>query len=56
MIIIYPVFDRYQNDPTITTIDDLTYPISKINFPAVTICPNLRYLMERFEYAISKEP
>ena len=56
IIIMYPVYDRYQNNPIITTINDLSYPISEINFPAVTICPNNRYIYDRFMVIIEKEP
>jgi hypothetical protein len=56
VILIYPVYDRWQNNPTITTIESLNFPISEIHFPAVTICPNVRYLYDRFEDAIEKEP
>ena len=38
--IFYPVFERWINFPTITTIFQTNYPISNIPFPAVTICSN----------------
>ena len=34
--------DRYQNDPTSTSLETTDYPIWNIDFPGVTICPNTK--------------
>ena len=35
-----PIYDKWQNTPTITSIEDTNYAVWNINFPAVTICSN----------------
>lgn len=32
------VWVKFQNTPTITTVETNNYPISNIQFPAVTLC------------------
>ena len=34
------IYDKWQNTPTITSIEDTNYAVWNINFPAVTICSN----------------
>ena len=36
------IFKKWQNSPIITSVDDTHYPVTKILFPAVTICPNFK--------------
>ena len=38
---------RYINDPTTTTLQTTDYPIWKIDFPGVTICPNMKVDFEK---------
>ena len=33
------IFASWKLDPVLTTIDDFAYPIEKIKFPSITICP-----------------
>ena len=33
------LYMEWQNDPVITTLDTVALPIEKVDFPAVTICP-----------------
>ena len=33
------LYHQWQEDPVITTLDTINYPIKNIQFPAVTICP-----------------
>ena len=33
------LYQQWQDDPVITTLDTVALPIEKIEFPAVTICP-----------------
>ena len=33
---------KYQNNPTSTGLDTKDYPISNIDFPGITICPNTK--------------
>ena len=46
-VFIYPIYDKWRLDPTITTVDDTNYPIWKIYFPAVTICTNNKIVKTR---------
>ena len=32
-------FSAWQSNPTITIVDTTTWPIEKVDFPTVTICP-----------------
>ena len=36
------IFRKWQKSPIITSVDDTNYPVTKIDFPAVTICPNFK--------------
>ena len=40
--IILPVYDKYENTPTVTTVSDTHDPVWNLNFPAITICSNNR--------------
>ncbi len=40
-----PIYDKWQNTPTITSIEDTNYAVWNINFPAVTICSNNKALL-----------
>jgi len=50
-----PIYDKWQNSPTITSIDDTNYPVWKINFPAVTVCSNNKAVKKKLN-AVSKKP
>ena len=36
------IIKKWQSSPIITSVDDTNYPVTKILFPAVTICPNFK--------------
>ena len=36
------IVNKWQTSPIITTIESTNYPLSKVPFPAVTICPNYK--------------
>ena len=38
----FPGLDKYQNDPTTTSLETTDFPIWEIDFPGVTICPNAK--------------
>ncbi len=38
---ISPIFDKWQNSPTYTSINTTNYPVWSMPFPGVTICSNL---------------
>ena len=31
-------YESWENNPIITTLEDTNYPISEVNYPAITIC------------------
>ena len=35
----FNIFTSWKSDPVLTTIEDFAYPIEKIEFPSITICP-----------------
>ena len=39
-VLVYPIYDKWQTTPTITSIEETNYPIWNIYFPAVSICSN----------------
>ena len=39
---VLPIWEKYKNTKTITTVDTTNYPISNIDFPGVTVCSNIR--------------
>ena len=51
--IIYPVYEKYQNSPTVTTVSETNHPVWNINFPAVTICSNNRIVESQLADLIS---
>ncbi len=30
---------NYYDDPVLTTIESFTYPVDKVQFPTITVCP-----------------
>ncbi|XP_023338346.1 uncharacterized protein LOC111709012 [Eurytemora carolleeae] len=43
-----PLFNKYIDAPTFTSIDTTNYPISNIKFPGVTVCSNIRVSRNQF--------
>ncbi|XP_059083405.1 pickpocket protein 28-like [Tigriopus californicus] len=40
--LIQPIYSKWRTDPTFTTISSTDYPVWNLDFPAFTICPNVR--------------
>ncbi len=40
VLVVSSLFQNWEEQPIITTIDTMAYPVQKIPFPAVTVCPN----------------
>ncbi len=53
---IAPIYDKWVNTPTITSIATTNYAIWNIHFPAVTICSNNKVVGRQFRAAIRKKP
>ena len=45
---------KWQTSPIITTIESTNYPLSKVAFPAVTICPNFKGIKEKVVTEVCK--
>ena len=54
--LILPIYNKWQDVPTITTPESTNYPIWNINFPAVTICSNAKVVEEQLKRALKKPP
>ena len=50
--LVKPIFDKYKESKTITTVDTTNYPIWKINFPAITVCSNIRVAASQYRAAL----
>ena len=53
---IWPIYTKWQENPTITSIASTNYAIWNIHFPAVTICSNNRVVAKQFKAAIKRKP
>ena len=49
MVLIYQGFTDYGDNPTETTIDSFQVPISEVQFPTITICPQLQHLIDAYQ-------
>ena len=49
---LYPLLEKYQNTKTITSVQTTNYPISNIDFPAITVCSNTRVSKSRYNAAM----
>ena len=49
---VLPIWEKYKNTKTITTVDTTNYPISNIDFPGVTVCSNIRISNSLFTSAM----
>ncbi len=52
----WPIYVKWQSNPTITSIATTNYPIWKINFPAVTVCSNNKVVKRKLKAAVGKKP
>ena len=53
---IYPMYMKWQDSPTITFPKTTNYPIGEIDFPAVTICSNDKVMNWRLRLAMNNQP
>ena len=42
--LIFPIYQKWVDFPTITTLMQTNHPIYKVDFPAVTICSNNKFI------------
>ena len=54
--LVYPIYEKYRDHPTITSIATTNYAIWNIHFPAVTVCSNNRVVASKFRLAIRRPP
>ena len=47
-----PIFEKYRESKTITTVDTTNYPIWNIDFPGITVCSNIRVSASRLNAAL----
>ena len=52
----YPIYVKWRDSPTFTSIDSTNYPVWNIDFPAVTVCSNMKIKKDAFNARIKKEP
>jgi len=51
-----PIYQKWQNSPTITSIEDTNYAVWNINFPAVTVCSNNKAVKKKVAAVVKKNP
>ncbi|TRY80032.1 hypothetical protein TCAL_16032, partial [Tigriopus californicus] len=52
---IYPIWAKWNEKPTITTLDSTDHPVWEIDFPAVTVCPANKVVRSKFEDVYRKQ-
>ena len=55
-ILIAPIYTKWRTQPTYTSVAGTNYPIWNIDFPAVTVCSNIKVLDSKLKKAIKKKP
>ncbi|XP_071443236.1 pickpocket protein 28-like [Hetaerina americana] len=53
--IILKVYRKWENSPVIVSFAESLTPVWQIPFPAVTICPEFKYLRSVFKYSYTKQ-
>jgi len=51
--LILPIYDKYRDHPTVTTVIETNYPVYKVDFPAVTICSNNKVIEKSLDRLLS---
>ena len=51
-VLLSPLVEKFLKTKTITSIQTTNYPISEIDFPAISVCSNTRVSKSRYEAAI----
>ncbi len=52
--LITPMYTKWCEQPTFTTVNSTHYPIWNIDFPAVTICSNNKVISDQLEDTLKK--
>lgn len=47
---IYEIFDKYDKSPVVVSFATEDTPLYEIPFPAVTICPELKFSKEKYNH------
>ena len=51
-MLLSPLVEKFLKTKTITSIQTTNYPISEIDFPAISVCSNTRVSKSRYEAAM----
>ena len=54
--LVYPIYSKWQNTPTITSVEETNYPIWNIYFPAVTVCSNNKVVESQIGSLLKLQP
>ena len=52
----YPIYEKWQDSPTILFLESTSYPIENIDFPGITICSNDKVMNWQLKEAMKEEP
>ena len=55
-VLVYPIYSKWQNTPTITSVEETNYAIWNIYFPAVTVCSNNKVVQSQIESLLKLQP
>ncbi len=55
VVLILPIYLKWRNSPTYTSIKTTNYPVWDIPFPGVTICSNVIVNDRQLKNALSKD-
>ena len=56
IVLMTPILTKYIETPTITSIGTTSYPIWKIDFPAVTVCSNNKVVSKQLKAVGKRSP
>ncbi len=56
LVLIAPIFSKWRNSPTYTSLNTTNYPIWNIPFPGVTVCSNNVINEKQLKAKLRKEP
>ncbi len=48
-VLIAPIYSKWRDTPTFTSINSTNYPVWNMPFPGVTICSNLNIDLEKLK-------
>ena len=55
-VLVYPIYVKWQTQPTITSIEETNFEIWNIYFPAVTICSNNKVMESQIDRLLKLQP